>query len=71
MTIKVFDNGKGMEQEEIDRLLQNIQRTDKSGFRRVGLANVFQRIKLIYGENYGGTIYSCKNQFTCVELRLR
>lgn len=70
LTIKVIDNGKGMEQEEIDRLLQNIQRTDKSGFRRVGLANVFQRIKLIYGENYGGTIYSCKNQFTCVELRL-
>ena len=70
LIIKIIDNGKGMEQEQIDKLLQAVQRTDKSGFRRVGLANVFQRIQLIYGENYGGTIYSCKDQFTCVELRL-
>ena len=70
MICKVTDNGKGMSQEEIEQLLGTISRNDKTGFRRVGIANVFGRIKLIYGENYGGTIYGCENSFTCVELHL-
>lgn len=67
---KVTDNGKGMSREETQHLLGTILKSDKTGFRRVGIANVFGRIKLIYGENYGGTIYSCEGMFTCVELRL-
>lgn len=67
---KIMDNGKGMKQEQLEYLRKEITRKDKAGFRRVGLANVFNRIRLIYGENYGGTIYSCEDMFTCVELRL-
>lgn len=68
--VKIMDNGKGMSQEETDRLLNEIRRSDKAGFRRVGLSNVFGRIRLIYGEEYGGTIYSYRSMFTCVELKL-
>lgn len=68
--VKIMDNGKGMSQEKIGQLLSEIERKDKSGFRRVGFANVMNRIRLIYGEKYGGTIYSCEGMFTCVELTL-
>lgn len=67
---KVTDNGKGMSQKKIECLLAEISKKDKTGFRRVGIANVFGRIKLIYGEPYGGTIHTCEGMFTCVELHL-
>lgn len=70
VTVKIMDNGKGMSREKIEQLLSEVQKTDKSGFRRVGFANVMNRIRLIYGEEYGGTIYSCEGMFTCVELTL-
>ncbi len=70
VVVKIMDNGKGMNQEKIDRLLSEVEKTDKSGFRRVGFSNVMNRIRLIYGPEYGGTIYSCEGMFTCVELRL-
>ena len=68
--VKVMDNGKGMSQEKVEQVLADIKKKDITGFRRVGLANVLNRIRLVYGEEYGGTVYSCQNMFTCVELRL-
>lgn len=67
---KIMDNGRGMSREQIEQLLEEVTRKDKTGFRRVGFANVLSRIRLIYGEQYGGTIYSLEEMFTCVELRL-
>ena len=68
--VKVMDNGKGMSQEKVEQVLADIKRKDITGFRRVGLANVLNRIRLVYGEEYGGTVYSCQDMFTCVELKL-
>lgn len=68
--VKIMDNGIGMSQEKIEQLLTEVRKTDKTGFRRVGISNVLNRIRLIYGEEYGGTIYSCEGMFTCVELTL-
>ena len=68
--IEIRDNGCGMSIEQIEQLLEEVVRRDKAGFRRVGFANVMNRIRLIYGEEYGGTIYSCEGMYTCVELRL-
>ena len=59
-----------MSEEKVEQLLSDIRKKDITGFRRVGLANVLNRIRLVYGEEYGGTVYSCQNMFTCVELRL-
>lgn len=67
---KIMDNGKGMSEETLRKLLDHVNEQERSGFRRIGIANVFNRIKLIYGEPYGGTIYSCEGMFTCVELCL-
>ena len=68
--IKVMDNGRGMQQEQIEQLVSQVAKKDKMGFRRVGFSNVLSRIRLIYGEEYGGTIYSMEDMFTCVEMRL-
>lgn len=70
IVFKVLDNGRGMSGEQLKKLNGNLERKDKSGFRRIGIANVFERISLIYGEAYGGTIDSCEGIFTCVELHL-
>jgi two-component system sensor histidine kinase YesM len=67
---KVMDNGKGMKEETVHKLREEIEEKNKSGFRRIGIANVFNRIQLLYGEPYGGTISSCEGMFTCVELHL-
>ena len=68
--IQILDNGKGMDEEQIQKLMAAGDQKEKFGFRRVGISNVFSRIRLIYGEQYSGTITSCVNMFTCVELRL-
>lgn len=65
---KITDNGKGMEQEEIDFLLQG--ENEKTHFRNVGISNVFGRIQSIYGDGYGGEITSFPGAFTCIELRI-
>lgn len=68
--LKVMDNGKGMSEKKLEELRSNIERKDRTGFRRIGISNVFNRIRLIYGEEFGGTIDSCEDVFTCVELHL-
>lgn len=70
--IQIIDNGEGMSQSKIDQVLNDIvsQNDNSRRFRHVGIRNVFDRIKLIYGPNYGGTIQSSEGSFTCVEIWL-
>lgn len=70
IVFKITDNGKGIKAEIIEKLLSETQREDGSRFRRVGIANVLDRISMIYGKQYGGTIYSYPDMFTCVELHI-
>ena len=67
---KITDNGKGIKAEVIEKLLNETQKENGNRFRRVGIANVLDRINLIYGKQYGGTIYSYPDMFTCVELHI-
>ncbi|WP_321004323.1 sensor histidine kinase [Eisenbergiella porci] len=68
--VKILDNGKGIARKELQELQEDIHKNKKSRFRRVGISNVFERIKLLFGEEYGGNIYSYQNTFTCIELKL-
>lgn len=64
----VRDNGVGMEKEELDKLLEVIQRPcseTQSGF---GLANVNERIRMYYGAEYGMKIQSTPGEGTTVEI---
>lgn len=60
--IRIRDNGCGITRERIVYLLSR----DSD---RVGLSNIHQRLKLLYGEEYGLEIISEKNKGTEVILR--
>lgn len=49
MQFVVEDNGCGMEKEQIEQLWQTMQKHIRG--KGVGLANVYQRLKLFYGED--------------------
>ena len=67
--ISISDNGVGMEEEVVERLLDRDGHgsVSKNG---IGVKNVDQRIKLYYGENYGVTIESVVFEGTTVMLTL-
>lgn len=60
--IRIRDNGCGISKERIDYLLS--KESD-----RVGLSNIHQRLKLLYGEGYGLEIISENGKGTEVILR--
>lgn len=66
--IDVFDNGCGMDKEELAELQKNIEIKDMSRNRSIGLYNINQRIKLSYGESCGLQILSTLNEGTTIRL---
>lgn len=60
---EVIDNGQGMDQACIDAVLTE----KKEGY---GIANVDERIKLQYGEQYGVSINSKKGEGTVVTIKI-
>ena len=71
LVFKVSDNGKGMCKEVLSALRENIEKgvaqKENDSF---GLANVNQRIKYYYGEEYGLEIESEENIGTEATIRL-
>lgn len=68
--IKIFDNGCGMSQEEQSRLLSNMRQKEHDSAKSIGLYNIYQRIRLCYGSQYGITIKSKKLIGTLFELTI-
>lgn len=69
-TIKfeVTDNGPGMSQEQIERTLQKNSDIDYTRFSGMGISNVHERIRMLFGEPYGVTIISKPGLFTTVNI---
>lgn len=74
LQIVIMDDGKGMDEEELQNIRQYI--VDVKGDKpteeqhAIGLRNVDERIKYLYGEAYGITIVSEKSKGTKVTLSL-
>ena len=67
--VDVIDDGIGMQKELVDRLLtQADDESDKEHFNGIGLRNVNDRLKMIYGPEYGIKIYSEENYGTQISL---
>lgn len=49
----VSDNGVGMEKDAVEKLNQQLRREDYQESPHIGLTNVNQRIKIIFGKEYG------------------
>ena len=75
MIIETGDNGIGMDEGRLELVRQGIDSDiaaevqQKSG-SGIGLRNVNERIRLVYGEEYGINIKSIKGEFTKVTMKL-
>lgn len=72
LKIELLDNGKGMEGKTLEDILKKDSSTldKKKYYKSVGLKNIHDRIKLIYGENYGIDICDGEINGTRVTLSL-
>lgn len=68
--ISIRDNGVGISEENIARLLTDTSRVTKNYMSGIGLPNVDRRIKLVYGQEYGIKIDSELGVYTCVTVSL-
>lgn len=68
--IAVSDNGVGLTEEELDKLLNKIHSREKRPNSSIGLFNIYQRIQLCYGTAYGLTITSAPDKGTTVSIIL-
>lgn len=68
--IRIRDNGVGISEENIARLLTDTSRVSKNYMSGIGLPNVDRRIKLVYGQEYGIKIDSELGVYTCVTVSL-
>lgn len=75
LEITVMDDGIGMGEEslrELKHLLESPEPGKRTGstWENIGIKNVYDRIKLIYGEQYGLEISSYEGMGTIVKYRL-
>lgn len=69
LLISVSDNGKGIEEERINQILDGDGDDDTiENHTRLGIRSVDKRVKILYGEKYGVKILSQPQQGTTVEL---
>lgn len=69
LQVKVMDNGKGMQEEELEKVRRAI-RTGHAAGTGFGLSNVQKRVQLAYGEKYGITIFSQADCGTTVVMQI-
>lgn len=69
LVVNVVDNGAGMNENIIEELL-NGKNSDRnsSGIRHIGIINIRDRIKYLYGDEYGITIKSSINKGTTATI---
>jgi two-component system sensor histidine kinase YesM len=68
LIIKITDNGKGMDDDRLKELNNRINSASLDSISSIGLYNINQRIKLLYGAAYGITFSSQLNEGTTVTL---
>ncbi|WP_214627388.1 sensor histidine kinase [Paenibacillus agaridevorans] len=70
IVLRIKDNGVGMSRTVADRVNQSFLESPINGNESIGLRNVNQRIKLVFGSEYGLRLVSKAGKGTIVELRL-
>ena len=70
LQLVVADDGVGMTEDEIRNIFRE-RKHSKTDMTGVGLRNINERIKLVYGEEYGLSFESEKGSWTKVIVRVR
>ncbi|CQR45852.1 Sensor histidine kinase YpdA [Paraliobacillus sp. PM-2] len=68
--IIVEDNGKGITEEQLEKIVQYIESEEKEEVRSIGLRNIHQRLKLKYGDLFGLTLQSKEDNGMVVTLSI-
>jgi two-component system sensor histidine kinase YesM len=68
--ITITDNGVGIHEDKLAKILNSEGVKNKSSFSGIGIFNVNERIKMYFGEQYGLDIQSVQNLFTTVEITI-
>ncbi|MCX7942272.1 MAG: sensor histidine kinase [Dictyoglomaceae bacterium] len=66
LIISIEDNGVGMEKETLESLMSKLSKENNN--EKIGLRNIWERIKLYYGEEYELKIKSEKEKGTKVDI---
>ena len=76
LVIQISDNGNGMDEIQLDKVRRKLQNSDtvvdgsvEKG-TGIALANVNARLKLVFGSEYGISIFSTQNVGTMVEITI-
>lgn len=67
----VTDNGDGMSQEELQKLQEQLKTSAVLGSRHIGMRNVDQRLKLVFGEECGLSLSRAEEGGLCVTVHFR
>ena len=68
--LTISDNGLGMTGQELEALRQNMKSDKIKESRHIGVANVNQRLRLCFGEEYGLLVESREGEGTSVTVRI-
>jgi len=67
---EVMDNGDGMDMHQLAEVKSKRRKRSRQLFSGVGVANVHDRIRLLYGDDYGVTMTSELGEGTRVQITL-
>ena len=67
----ITDNGRGIPADRVLEIQKSLTHVRTSNSKNIGLANVNDRLKLIFGDKYGVEIESVENERTCVVIRTK
>lgn len=70
LIIEIIDDGIGISRDKLEEIKENLNDFRKLTRSNIGLSNVNQRIKLLYGEEYGLSIESEENRGTKVTIKI-
>lgn len=76
VSILIFDNGSGIEQEKLTELNRRLKETSErpleyiEQYKSLGLLNVHLRLKMYYGEKYSMEIFSKEGKGTCISIKI-
>ena len=67
----ICDNGVGMDHMQLDEMNQKLSDSENQMKDHIGIYNVNQRIKIVFGKDYGVSIESIENLGTTVKIKFR
>jgi len=67
---EISDNGKGIDAVKLQEIKEGLSHPDMNDDGSIGLVNVYERIKIVFGNEYGLDLDSILGQETRINIRI-